>query len=333
MHLFIDTNVLLSFYHVSSDDLEELKKLVVLLGQKKVSLYMPTQVKMEFKRNREAKIADALRKFKEQRLNLQFPQICKDYPEYGMLRDLQKQYEIHHSALLNSLTDHIQSRSLKADEIIEQLFTLGESIASSETIVAKARLRFDLGNPPGKNDSLGDAINWEALLSAVPEKSDLHFISGDRDYCSALDEEQFSQFLSAEWCSKKKSELIFYKRSSAFFKEKFPDIKFATELEKDLLIKDFAQSGSFATTHALTAKLAKFTDFTPAQLNAIVSAALSNSQIMNILTDQDVEEFMNEIITGHEDQIEDKDDLSMLKSLLKPDEATIDTNWMDLEKF
>ena len=64
MHLFIDTNVLLSFFHVSSDDLEELKKLVVLLGQKKAQLYVPVQVKMEFRRNREAKVADALRRFR-----------------------------------------------------------------------------------------------------------------------------------------------------------------------------------------------------------------------------------------------------------------------------
>jgi hypothetical protein len=326
MQLFIDTNVLLSFYHVSSDDLEELKKLVVLLGQKKVQLYVPSQVKMEFRRNREVKIADALRKFKEQRLSLQFPQICKDYPEYGKLRDLQKQYETTHSSLLNSLNEHIRANSLKADQIIEQLFTLGEPIASGETIIGKARLRLDLGNPPGKNDSLGDAVNWEGLLAAVPEKSDLHFISGDRDYCSALDEEEFSQFLEREWRTKKKSELIFYKRISAFFKEQFPDIKFATELEKDLLIKDFAQSGSFATTHAVVAKLTKFADFTPAQLNAIVSAALSNSQVRHIVTDQDVQEFLSTLISGHEDQIEDKDDLAALQSLLKPDASQ---NWTD----
>jgi hypothetical protein len=28
MHLFIDTNIYLAFYHFSSDDLEELKKLL-----------------------------------------------------------------------------------------------------------------------------------------------------------------------------------------------------------------------------------------------------------------------------------------------------------------
>ena len=60
MNIFIDTNVYLSFYHLSSDDLEELKKLVVLAREGKVVLLLPEQVIDEFRRNRAAKIADAL---------------------------------------------------------------------------------------------------------------------------------------------------------------------------------------------------------------------------------------------------------------------------------
>ena len=41
MYLFIDTNIFLSFYHFTKEDLEELKKLGVLLKQKKVILYLP----------------------------------------------------------------------------------------------------------------------------------------------------------------------------------------------------------------------------------------------------------------------------------------------------
>ena len=41
MHLFIDTNVYLGFYHLTSEDLEELNKLVVLVEQQVVTLYMP----------------------------------------------------------------------------------------------------------------------------------------------------------------------------------------------------------------------------------------------------------------------------------------------------
>ena len=62
MHAFIDTNILLSFYHLSNDDLEELKKLAVLIQQKSVTLYLTDQIAAEFARNREVKIADAVKK-------------------------------------------------------------------------------------------------------------------------------------------------------------------------------------------------------------------------------------------------------------------------------
>jgi len=44
MLMFIDTNVFLTFYHFSNDDLEELRKLRVLLEREEVVLYLPQQV-------------------------------------------------------------------------------------------------------------------------------------------------------------------------------------------------------------------------------------------------------------------------------------------------
>jgi predicted nucleic acid-binding protein len=60
--LFIDTNILLSFYHLTSEDLEELRKLIALVGSKRIELVLTQQIKDEFKRNRSAKIADALKR-------------------------------------------------------------------------------------------------------------------------------------------------------------------------------------------------------------------------------------------------------------------------------
>ena len=59
MKIFIDTNVYLKFYHYSNDELEELRKLIVLIEQGEILLYVPSQVFNEFTRNREVKIADA----------------------------------------------------------------------------------------------------------------------------------------------------------------------------------------------------------------------------------------------------------------------------------
>lgn len=304
MHLFIDTNIFLSFYHFSSDDLEELKKLIVLLKQKKLTLYLPDQVISEFNRNRDIKIADALKKLKEQRFGLQFPQICKDYTEYSKLRALQKEYDSIHARLIDNLTKDIKDYRLKADEIIEQLVRLAKTIDCRGEITEKARIKYDLGNPPGKNDSLGDAVNWIALLTTVPEKVDLHFITEDKDYYSPLNEEEFNAFLLNEWRGEKKSSIIFYKRLSGFFKDKFPDIKLATELEKDILISDLSSSANFAQTHIAVAKLSRHSDFTTVQLNAIANAATMNPQIYWIIHDADVYAFLSNIIKGKEELID-----------------------------
>lgn len=203
MHLFIDTNILLSFYHLTSDDLEELRKLVVLLKQNKVRLYLTNQVIDEFSRNRESKIADAIKRLKDQKLSLQFPPMCKDYPEYNELRELQKGYDEKHAALLSKLNADIAARNLRADEVIEELFDEAIRLTTDDEVTSRARLRVDVGNPPGKNGSLGDAINWELLLAEVPKKEDLYFVTEDRDYVSALDENLFKDFLLDEWKKKR----------------------------------------------------------------------------------------------------------------------------------
>lgn len=299
MRLFIDTNIFLSFYHLTSEDLEELRKLGVLLDQKQVTLYLTDQVRTEFRRNRETKIADALKRLAEQRLNLQFPQLCKDYVEYNELRELQKNYESSHSILLKNIARDVAEQTLKADKTIQELFAKATILDTTRELVENARLRMQVGNPPGKDGSLGDAISWEALLSEVPEKEDLYFIADDRDYVSVLDENKFKDFLLEEWKDRKKAQIIFYRRLSAFFKDTFPDIKVATELEKELLIRDLAASRNFAQTHIIVAKLSKFTEFTIAQLNEIVDAAISNDQVSRVMGDPDVHAFLKSVTEGH----------------------------------
>ena len=84
-HLFIDTNVLLSFLHFTSDDLEEIRKLSALIKSGAITLLLPEQVKDEFRRNREIKLADSLQRLRQQKLNLQFPQICKAYSQSSVI--------------------------------------------------------------------------------------------------------------------------------------------------------------------------------------------------------------------------------------------------------
>ena len=304
MNLFIDTNVFLSFYHLSNDDLEEIHKLTVLLDKGEIKLWLPEQVIDEFKRNRENKISDALKKLKEQQKKPQYPQICKDYEEYAELRELQKEFGIKLSSLIKKVSDDVPEKCLKADEKISELFEKATVVSTTEDILQRARFRMDVRNPPGKDGSLGDAINWECLLENVPMGEDLYLVADDKDYYSILDENILKEFLDEEWSYKNKSCITFYRRLSQFFKEHYPDIKLATELEKELAIRSLVNSGTFTSTHAAIDKLSKYTEFSKSQANELAQVALSNSQINWIISDSDVHEFYKSLLENHEDKID-----------------------------
>lgn len=305
MNLFIDTNVFLSFYHYTKEDLEELKKLAVLIDQRRLVLYLTDQVVDEFLRNRESKIADALKKLREQRLKLEFPQLCKDYDAYHELREHQKNYEEKHAELLEKIEKDVENRALKADGVIQTLFEKATVIEACNGPVEKARKRIEIGNPPGKSGSLGDAISWEALLAQTPHGEDIYFITDDNDYFSALDQGKFKEFLLREWLGSKGSNLHCYRRLSAFFKDHYPEIQLASELEKELLIGQLSASSSFQETHRVIAKLSQYRDFNTTQVNQIIEAAVFNPQVRWIVEDPDVKRFLQDVIEGHEDELSD----------------------------
>lgn len=306
MNLFIDTNVFLSFFHLSNDDLEELHKLAVLIEKGEVTLWLPEQVKDEFKRNRENKVSDAVKKLREQKTKPQFPQICKDYDEYPEIRELQKEYEKKLSSLTKKVNEDVSARTLKADQKIAELFEAATTIETSQDLVNRACFRMDVRNPPGKDGSLGDAISWEGLLESVPNKEVLYLVADDKDYYSVLDDSKLKDFLQDEWKEKKGESVSFYRRLSQFFKEHYPDIKFASELEKEFSIKSLINSSNFSSTHSAIAKLATYAEFNESQVNEIVQIGLSNSQVNWILCDQDVYEFYSALVDNHAQMIDEE---------------------------
>lgn len=303
IHLFIDTNVYLKFYHYSNDDLEELNKLIVLLDNNKLELYLPRQVINEFERNRDNKLADALKTFNSNKISNQFPQFCKEYKEFDNLRRILRDYEHERQKLLKNVMHAIETSSLKADTIIKLLFSKSNIIEITHSLVNRSKLRYDLGNPPGKNKSYGDALNWESLLENIQNGNDLFFIADDKDYFSEINNANFNEFLSNEWHKIKGAKVKFYKTLSDFFKEVFPDIKLATELEKDLLISELEASPNFYTSRSLLHKLSKLESFSTEQINQIISTSLTNTQIYWISEDEDINEILYNLADNNVEKI------------------------------
>ncbi len=286
-NLFIDSNIWLSLYHFTNDDLVQFSKLKELNG-KSIKIFIPQQVYDEVNRNREAKLKDALRAFEVQTIKI--PVFCKEYEEYtnfnndytGLLRR-QKEWK-------RKINTDIQNKNLPADKTIYSFFDVSD-LLECNLVIERAYMRYRIGNPPGKDNKYGDAINWECLLDTVPNGEDLYLISSDKDYRSEIFEDKINPFLENEWKSKKKSNIFFYKNLVSFLNEHFKDIKLEAEQEKQNLITRLNESYNFECTHGIIAMLGQYTGWTEEQIEDICKAAEDNAQVRWIIKDTDVFNF------------------------------------------
>lgn len=323
MNLFVDANIYLDFYHFSNDDLDELKKLVDLVNKGEITLVLTSQVIDEVRRNRDNKVADAYNKFKDSKITLNLPQICKGYSEFPKITRSVHVLRTLIDELDKKLIKDINERTLKADEIINQLFG-GAVVIDSSQFLERARIRLDLGNPPGKQRSYGDALTWTSLISELKDKKNLFFISDDIDYKSPLDEFTFNTYLRDEWKKLKKSDLFFYVKLSDFFSEHHKDIQLKVEEEKNALISALSNSPNFAYTHKVISRLSKYISFTDEQIRDISKIATDNNQVGSILDDSDIKDFYKRLL-DNKDEIIDPKILKKIKDAYKEKEQ-VDEN-------
>ena len=299
MNVFIDTCIFLSFYEYSNEDLNELKKLSDYTADEKIQLHLTQQVVQEFHRNRERTIAQVMRKLRDQKQSAQFPRMCMAYREYKTLRRKMEEYSSARSSLIEAMEKDIINETLEADSLIEKLFASARIIETKNEIVSKARERAELGNPPGKTNSIGDAINWETLLNLVEEGQDLYFVSSDGDFQSLYQEQNFHPFLDKEWRRTKKSSLHFFTSLTGAFKPLSVEINISEHMNKQDAVRQLSISSSFRDTHFAIARLAELGgDFDDAQLNNIIQAVVSNNQVGWIFWDKNIQDFFWQIVDG-----------------------------------
>src|SRR5690606_3368020 len=240
----------------------------------------------------------------DQKISSRFPTISKGYPEFNNLYQAYKEFEKFKNKIISQIKEGAKNFDLNADILTQRIFQSANKFEITTDLVDKAKTRFNLGNPPGKGNSYGDAINWESLLENVPYKEDIHLISEDGDFTSLLDKNELNLFLKDEWELKKKSQLFYYKSLSDFLKDKFPDIELSDQLEKELAIKKLANAGSFSSAKSRLRKLNKYSDFSSQQLNSIMEIATTNSQLYWINSDLGVGDILLNILEGNEHKIE-----------------------------
>lgn len=318
MNVFIDTNIFLNFYHYGKDDLDALDKVFTTHQHGSAKVYLTQQIYNEFMRNREIKLEDALKRFKDKRLP-QLPIFMKQCDEYNKIIDLSKELDKLCKSLSANIDDKIKNNQLLADKLIENIFTKDVEPITPE-YYQRAKMRMDLGNPPGKNGSLGDAINWCILLEKVPSGEDLHLISADGDFYSKLDEIEPNPVLLAEWKHQKSSNLYVYRELSKFLKENFDGVAFSYDKNKYELINSLYKVPNFTATHHIVAELEKFSYFSLSEVENILQAAKENGQFGRIVTDYDVSDFLNRIAVPRMSEIKDEKYLEILQNVVQEQE-------------
>ncbi|MEB1204426.1 hypothetical protein VDQ63_21270, partial [Xanthomonas campestris pv. campestris] len=220
-------------------------------------------------------------------------------------------------AILKKVDVAVVENGLLTDALIKDIFDKIHPIPDTPDLYAKSQMRMALGNPPGKNGSIGDAVNWLALLEAVPVGENLHVISEDGDFYSTLDENRPHPFLKQEWKEVKKGDLLVYRTLSEFMKAHFDGVAFSYDKNKEALIDSLTESASFAETHNLVSKLEQFSYFSLKEIQRILAAAVSNNQFGWIVDDNDVYEFLKRVAVPRMANLADQDQIEVLQSMLK----------------
>ena len=184
------------------------------------------------------------------------------------------------------------SYSYKADTLIGQLFASAKPIETADKVLEAARLRTELGNPPGKPGALGDRLNWECLLSKVPNGRDLHLITRDGDFLADFKEKTANLFLIQEWKRRKNGSIIVHSNIKSFATLVDSAIQFSNDPAKKEAISQLASTGSFYMTHLAVAELMHHLDkLTLTDCEQILQTALDNNQVGGIMGDDDVQAF------------------------------------------
>ncbi len=289
LNLFIDTNILLSFYALSNADVQQLKQLIAVVNKKDIILFVSDQLMNEVERNRDNKIKDSFKAFRDDNFKCRAPSFVKAMPTFSDLQKLLTDANKLHAEMIKTVANLVERRELEADKFIKELIDTVSVTKTDRKQFNAAYQRFRLGNPPGKNKvTIGDELNWEFLIENVPSGEDLHLVSADSDFASPSDSNKVNSFLSREYKNKNKGELHYYRDLSDFFKLHVPKIKLANQAKLNILISELAASGSFADTHAIIAKFPEDPEFTDLQIKELSDIKSNNSQVGRIIKDPDV---------------------------------------------
>jgi hypothetical protein len=302
LNLCLDANVYLYFYNYTVSDLKNLEKMLEFIDTGNLNLILTKQIVNEYNRNREKVLYETLNSTINSKLEFNAPKILDYYQDYKEIKSLLKKASIQKVELLKKMSDDILKRNFHADILIDKLFKKANHIDYRDTDIEFARQRSELGDPPGKKGSIGDAVNWVLLLENIEQGKDLYLVSEDGDFASKIDRNSLSDFLNSEWEEKKKSKVFFYNSFIEFVKEEFKTIELKNEQEIQILIEKLENSLSFNSSRSILAQILQLNNLSENQLNRVLEASYINNQIYmaNDYSPSQIVDVLKKLIEGKE---------------------------------
>lgn len=298
INLFLDANIFLSFYSLTNSDIKQLKQIEDLVSvDKSLVLFVSDQLHQEVMRNRGNKIRDSLKQFSNATFRCSAPVFARSLAEFGALQSSLKSANENHASLMSAINHLVDSNTLDADLAISSIFSTTKVRMVSDQLIVRSHVRSLRGSPPGKKSgTIGDEINWEFLLEEVPHGEDIHIVSADTDFSSAIDSNKISDYLSTEWRMRKGSSIYYYQDLNDFFRIHTPKIRLAHQERISDLITELSGSQSFFDTHTTLAKFPENSSFNDSQINELIDILENNTQVGWILDDADVSNFFKPVL-------------------------------------
>lgn len=228
--IFIDTNILLDFYRIRKSDIS--LKYLEEIEKHSDKLILTNQVEMEFRKNRQKVILEALSEVnKISPGGLSVPTVLFDAKPVEMIKRAQSQI-VSQQKKIKDRIDRLLDNPNTQDKVFQTLqkvfkvesdFNLTRENKKRYAIRKLALKRFYLGYPPRKKEdnSIGDAINWEWIIDCA-KRTEKHIIlvTRDNDFgVNAGDKSYLNDWLQIEFkerISQKRKIILTDKLSRAF---------------------------------------------------------------------------------------------------------------------
>jgi len=196
--IFIDANIFLRFFDSKSSNFKLLLKTIEEVNG---NIFITKQIVDEINRN---KLNVFLKSFNEYIKQYGMNEIS--LPEHlGTIANVElKEWNENTTKLQKSSKDQLKKLNTITIKLINSISENQDDVSqtfnrsfinpkiNTDDQLFRARLRKELGNPPGKReDPIGDQLSWEQLLDEVSTIKNLWIISNDTDYILEFDKKCF----------------------------------------------------------------------------------------------------------------------------------------------